>query len=170
MKSTKSPEAASGATKPVKAAVQSSETSKPQIPPKKDEAKVAVAPKTATANKSVEEVAQVVEQSKPQQAPKKSSAKTADTTKSAAVKKPVKEPVQAAKEPKRPKAPIKTAAEITERSRRMPVSAEERQRMIEVAAYLRAEQRGFLPGYEAEDWLAAEMEVDRKLGLVAQAK
>jgi hypothetical protein len=47
----------------------------------------------------------------------------------------------------------------------MPVTAEQRLQMIEFAAYLRAEQRGFLPGYEAADWLAAEMEVDLKLGI-----
>jgi hypothetical protein len=32
--------------------------------------------------------------------------------------------------------------------------------MIAEAAYLRAERRGFAPGSEAEDWLAAEAEVD----------
>jgi hypothetical protein len=35
--------------------------------------------------------------------------------------------------------------------------------MIAEAAYLRAERRGFAPGYEAEDWLAAEAEVDALL-------
>jgi hypothetical protein len=35
--------------------------------------------------------------------------------------------------------------------------------MIAEAAYLRAEHRGFAPGFEAEDWLAAESEVDALL-------
>ncbi len=35
--------------------------------------------------------------------------------------------------------------------------------MIEQSAYLRAEQRGFAPGFELEDWLAAEAEVDAVL-------
>jgi hypothetical protein len=35
--------------------------------------------------------------------------------------------------------------------------------MIAEAAYLRAERRGFAPGYETEDWLAAESEVDALL-------
>jgi hypothetical protein len=35
-------------------------------------------------------------------------------------------------------------------------------RVAEVA-YLRAEQRGFWPGYELDDWLAAEKEVDALL-------
>jgi hypothetical protein len=30
---------------------------------------------------------------------------------------------------------------------------------IALAAYFRSEQRGFAPGYELEDWLAAEREV-----------
>lgn len=37
--------------------------------------------------------------------------------------------------------------------------AQERHAMIEAAAYLRAEQRGFEPGHELEDWLQAEAEV-----------
>ncbi|MCX7960080.1 MAG: DUF2934 domain-containing protein [Burkholderiales bacterium] len=45
------------------------------------------------------------------------------------------------------------------------ISAEERERMIARAAYFRAEKRGFAPGRELEDWLAAEAEVDAALGL-----
>jgi hypothetical protein len=36
----------------------------------------------------------------------------------------------------------------------------DRERRIAVAAYLRAERRGFAPGAELEDWLDAEKEVD----------
>jgi hypothetical protein len=43
------------------------------------------------------------------------------------------------------------------------VSAETRRRMIAERAYLRAERRGFAPGREAEDWLAAEAEIDSLL-------
>ena len=35
--------------------------------------------------------------------------------------------------------------------------------MIAENAYLRAERRGFAPGSETEDWLAAETEVDALL-------
>ena len=35
-----------------------------------------------------------------------------------------------------------------------------RRMRVEFAAYLRAEQRGFVPGHELEDWLAAEAEID----------
>lgn len=40
------------------------------------------------------------------------------------------------------------------------MSPEERYRAIAHAAYLRAEKRGFAPGHEVDDWLAAEAEVD----------
>jgi len=40
------------------------------------------------------------------------------------------------------------------------VGTEDRHAMIPQRAYLRAERRGFQPGYEMEDWLAAEREVE----------
>jgi len=43
------------------------------------------------------------------------------------------------------------------------VSDEVRRAMISDAAYLRAEQRGFVSGYELEDWLLAEREIDALL-------
>lgn len=46
---------------------------------------------------------------------------------------------------------------------RAAVSPEQRRAMIAQAAYYRAEQRGFAPGAELEDWLAAEAEIDRAL-------
>jgi hypothetical protein len=51
-------------------------------------------------------------------------------------------------------APAATAVDIT---------AHARHGMIAEAAYLRAERRGFSPGYELDDWLAAEAEVDALL-------
>lgn len=39
----------------------------------------------------------------------------------------------------------------------------EREQMIAAAAYYRAQQRGFAPGGELDDWLQAESEVDRFL-------
>jgi hypothetical protein len=35
--------------------------------------------------------------------------------------------------------------------------------MIAEAAYFRAEKRGFSPGQQLDDWLAAELEIDRTL-------
>ena len=43
------------------------------------------------------------------------------------------------------------------------VGPEQRAALIAQAAYFRAEKRGFAPGHEAEDWLAAEAEVDASL-------
>jgi hypothetical protein len=36
----------------------------------------------------------------------------------------------------------------------------ERERHIREAAYFKAERRGFAPGHELDDWLAAEAEID----------
>jgi hypothetical protein len=51
--------------------------------------------------------------------------------------------------------------------------AEKREAMIRIAAYAFYERRGFVSGHELEDWLAAEVEVDRQLAAVpkpAEAK
>jgi hypothetical protein len=44
-----------------------------------------------------------------------------------------------------------------------------RHECIAQAAYLRAQQRGFAPGHELEDWLAAEKAVDAMLAQSAAA-
>lgn len=43
--------------------------------------------------------------------------------------------------------------------RKQRVSGEDFHRLIAEAAYFRAEQRGFVPGSELEDWLTAELEI-----------
>ena len=43
------------------------------------------------------------------------------------------------------------------------ISSEEKFQLIAEAAYFRSEKRSFTPGYEVEDWLAAEAEVETKL-------
>jgi hypothetical protein len=40
---------------------------------------------------------------------------------------------------------------------------QDRHASIAEAAYFRSQDRGFVPGYELEDWLAAEAEVDRRI-------
>ena len=45
---------------------------------------------------------------------------------------------------------------------------EVRRGLIAQAAYLRAQRRGFAPGHELEDWLAAEAEVDAALAIGVQ--
>ncbi len=41
--------------------------------------------------------------------------------------------------------------------------AEKRETMIRIAAYTFYERRGFVAGRELEDWLQAELEIDRQL-------
>lgn len=46
-------------------------------------------------------------------------------------------------------------------SRYPDVSSEARQRMIREAAYYRYMKRGYEPGHDVEDWLAAEAEIEQ---------
>lgn len=48
-----------------------------------------------------------------------------------------------------------------------PVTPEQRNEMVRIAAYLRAERRGFCGGSPEADWLDAEREVDERLALMA---
>lgn len=41
-----------------------------------------------------------------------------------------------------------------------PLDDHAREELIRTAAYLRAEYRGFVPGHEIDDWLAAETDID----------
>ena len=58
-------------------------------------------------------------------------------------------------------APAKTAA-VRRPPKTAPSVPPDRESMVRIAAYLRAERRGFAPGYEIEDWLAAETEVSAR--------
>ena len=66
----------------------------------------------------------------------------------------------ATKQPPKPRKAAKAAAVTTARA---DVSAAEIRQLIEEAAYYKAEERGFAPGHELEDWIAAEAEVRRRL-------
>jgi hypothetical protein len=44
-----------------------------------------------------------------------------------------------------------------------PRYREDRHASIAEAAYFRSQHRGFIPGHELEDWLAAEEEIDQRL-------
>jgi hypothetical protein len=79
-------------------------------------------------------------------------------------------PKPPATEKRRPAAPRKPRPAETPAIAQAPVSIdvptdEERYRWIAHAAYLRAERRGFTPGQEVEDWLAAEAEFIEAFGL-----
>ena len=62
-----------------------------------------------------------------------------------------------------PARPARSRKPDTLTLRAAPLSASARHAMIAESAYLRAERRGFTPGHETEDWLAAEAEVDALL-------
>jgi Protein of unknown function (DUF2934) len=68
----------------------------------------------------------------------------------------------AAVKPKKRRPTAKTQAVIATTTI-LGVSEDERRGMIALSAYLRGERRGFAPGGEAEDWLAAEKEIDALL-------
>ena len=74
-----------------------------------------------------------------------------------------------AKNPEAPapakRAPRKQSAPPVERDTAYPsfVDPQQRAGLIAQAAYFRALDRGFAPGHEMEDWLAAEAQVDADL-------
>jgi Protein of unknown function (DUF2934) len=68
-----------------------------------------------------------------------------------------------AEAPRRERTSPTAPAKATLARRLQVVTAEARRAMIAEAAYLRAERRGFAPGHETEDWLAAEIETDALL-------
>ena len=72
-----------------------------------------------------------------------------------------KSPVKVTVKKRAPRKTDAAARKIT--SATQFVGPEQRAALIAEAAYLRAEQRGFAPGHEVEDWLAAESEVDARL-------
>jgi hypothetical protein len=67
--------------------------------------------------------------------------------------------------PVKTRAPRKAAAQAIKSAISFSsfVGPEKRTALIAEAAYFRAEKRGFAPGHETEDWLAAEREVDSAL-------
>ena len=96
-------------------------------------------------------------------------ASTTSGKKPAAVKKaPKKAPAPATAKSAAAPTPRKTVTRkaATPRAQvdtKSAVTAEERQKMIAEAAYLRAESRGFAGGNPDDDWLAAEAEIDQIL-------
>jgi hypothetical protein len=65
-----------------------------------------------------------------------------------------------------PRRPISEQQEAPLRSNvRAELSDEALREQIAEAAYYRAQQRGFTPGYEQKDWIEAEAEVMERLGM-----
>lgn len=77
------------------------------------------------------------------------------TAKKVATQKPVVEKSTAVKK-------VAAKKKVAEKSA-VAVSPEHRYHMIATAAYFLAERRGFAGGYEMQDWITAEAEVDAQL-------
>jgi len=89
----------------------------------------------------------------------KAAVKKPDAKKSDAKK--IATPKAAAAELKPANAPVTRKAAAKKKT--LPVSPEHRYHMIATAAYFKAERRGFAGGYEMQDWISAEAEVDAQL-------
>lgn len=76
-------------------------------------------------------------------------------------------PVQSTQTPRAARSTTRTTQPKTRPVPPVLIDQDLRRSMIAQAAYYRAERRGFAPGHEAEDWLAAEGEVDAALMLGA---
>ena len=61
------------------------------------------------------------------------------------------------------------SSEHPDGERPMAVSSAQRDEMIAVAAYFRAERRGFAPGRDVEDWCEAAAAIDRLLEAMRKA-
>jgi hypothetical protein len=95
------------------------------------------------------------EQEKPMTDAKKTVAK-------APAKKTADKPAAAAKPTAtKPAAAKKPASNAARKATKLEVTPEQRHFMIAEAAYYRAERRGFEGGYEWQDWMDAEAEIDR---------
>lgn len=55
----------------------------------------------------------------------------------------------------------RSTAKRTTTKARLPKNEPDLQSRIEIAAYYKALARGFVPGYELDDWLAAEKEISQ---------
>ena len=98
----------------------------------------------------------------PVKAPAKASAKAPAK---ASVNTGAAAPTRASARPKvtKPKPVVRTDVETS-------LTESDRLRMIELAAFFRAERRGFVPGFEVEDWFAAEAEIAAQIPATPAAK
>jgi hypothetical protein len=96
-------------------------------------------------------------------AKKTMAAKTAVRTKEAPAKKEVKKTAVSTKEAPAKKVAKKSTSTSKPHTESITITSEERRKMIAVAAYHKAENRGFAPGGELQDWVESEQEIDELL-------
>lgn len=135
-------------------------TEKPAV---KTAAKAAAKPSSKPASKTAAVEATAVSSKVADMAIEKAAAKAALEVKKINHVEPVMQTQAVVERAVTEPAPVKAVAETKKDRAAKSVSADERNQMIAFAAYLRAERRGFAPGQETEDWLAAEAEVDAYL-------
>jgi hypothetical protein len=82
--------------------------------------------------------------------------------KPAAAKKSAPKKAATTKAPAKKSAEKKSVPKKASTNKSVTVSAFERYKMIEVAAYYLAEQKGFT-GNSADDWVTAEKQIDKKI-------
>ena len=83
------------------------------------------------------------------------------TPKNAAKKTVTKKTAVSAKKTATRKATKKSTSPSKPGTSSIDITPEERWKMIVVAAYHKAEKRGFAPGHELQDWAEAEKEIDK---------
>jgi Protein of unknown function (DUF2934) len=62
-------------------------------------------------------------------------------------------------------APKRQSEEALSGNSRADLSPEQIYRLIQETAYFKAKARGFAPGREVQDWIEAEAEVRRRIGM-----
>jgi hypothetical protein len=55
----------------------------------------------------------------------------------------------------------KKSTKIASKPSSLKITPEERWKMVAVAAYQKAEKRNFTPGYDLQDWIESENEIDK---------
>jgi len=159
-----------------KKAVVVAETVKPKKTVTASSAKSTASEKTTAATASAKAVSKAPAASKATKAPTvpKATSTTSENTvsgkkatgTSAPAKAVSKAPIARKTATATPKDEVKKKAPAAKNLIKKPSapSHEERQRWIATAAYHRAENRGFAPGYEVQDWLDAEAEITELIG------
>lgn len=94
---------------------------------------------------------------------KQAAKKAAPATSATPARQAAKKPAASAKEAPAKKTARKSTAKPKANIPSLNITSEERWKMIAVAAYHKAESRGFAPGSELQDWSEAEKEIDELL-------
>jgi len=94
---------------------------------------------------------------------KKAAKKPAVGAKETPAKKAAKKTTTSPREAPAKKVAKKPALTSKPHTESISITSEERWKMIAIAAYHKAERRGFAPGGELQDWAEAEQEIDELL-------